>query len=181
MGDRGQGGVLYREHVSPLGVIFVGRVGVYTDHRNLTCISEPEAYISSVPKTAAQRLESWKIVLAQYDYRIMYISGEYNCWADPLPRWINVPAVAVRAIAVFASSVPDETLPSEDTMRQVQLQQQVGLDAMVSGASSFTTPANRAMKDYEDLFCVGLDSRDVLWIFRNKRRKCRRGSWCTLT
>ena len=162
MGDRGQGGVLHREHVSPLGVIFVGRVRIYTDHRNLTCISEPEECVSSVPKTAAQRLESWKIVLAQYDYRIMHISGEYNCWVDLLPRWINVPAVAVRVIAVFASSVPDQTLPSKGTIREVQLQQQAGLDVIVSGASSLITPADRATKDYEDLFCVGLDGRDVL-------------------
>ena len=35
---------------------------------------------------------------------------------------------------------------------------------MVSGASSFTTPIGRATKDNEDLFRVGLDSRDLLWI-----------------
>ena len=35
---------------------------------------------------------------------------------------------------------------------------------MVSGASSFTTPVGRATKDNDDLFHVGLDGRDVLWI-----------------
>ena len=33
-----------------------GGVLIYTDHRNLAYIFEPEAYVSSMPKTAAQRL-----------------------------------------------------------------------------------------------------------------------------
>ena len=44
-----------------------GGVRIYTDHSNLAYIFEPEACVWSVPKTAAQRLENWKTVLAQYD------------------------------------------------------------------------------------------------------------------
>ena len=104
------------------------------------------------------------MVLAQYDYKIMHISGERKCWEDLLSRWINVPAVAVRAVAVFASSAPDETMPSKDAICEVQQQARAGLGAMVSSASSFTTLFGRATKDNEDLFRVGLDGRDVLWI-----------------
>ena len=65
MDDRRQGGVRHREHVSPLGVLVVGRIGVRisTDHRNLAYIFKAEAFVSSVLRTAAQRLESWKMVL----------------------------------------------------------------------------------------------------------------------
>ena len=35
---------------------------------------------------------------------------------------------------------------------------------MVSGATLFTVPVGRATKDNENLFLVGLDSGDVLWI-----------------
>ena len=35
---------------------------------------------------------------------------------------------------------------------------------MISGASSFTTPVGCATKGNKDLFRVGLDCRDVLWI-----------------
>ena len=87
-----------------------GEVHIYTDHRNLAYIFEPEVCASSVPKTAAQRLENWKMALARYDYTIMQISDERNSWGDLLSRWVNVPAVAVRAVAVFASSAPDETI-----------------------------------------------------------------------
>ena len=102
-------------------------------------------------------------MLAQYGYMIMHIAGERNCRGDLVSRWVNI-AVAVRAVAVFASSAPDETMPSKDLIREAQQQARVGLGAMVSGVSSFTTSVGRATKDNEDLFRVGLDGRDVLWI-----------------
>ena len=58
---------------------------------------------------------------------------------------------------------------SKDAIRKVQQQAKAGLGAMVSGASSFTTPVGRATKDSEDLFRVGLDSRDVLWILEQSK------------
>ena len=146
---------------------------IYTDHRNLAYIFEPEACVSSLPKTAAQRLENWKMRLAQYDYTIMYISGERNCWGDLLFQWVNVSAVAVRTVAVFASSAPDETMPSKDVIREVQQQARTGLGVMVSDASSFTTTVGRATKDSEDLFCVELDGRDVLWISAHAKEMLR--------
>ena len=86
-----------------------------------------------MPRTAAQRLENSKMVLAQYDYTIMHISGEYNCWEDLFSQRNNVQAVAVRAVVVFGSSVPDETIPSKDAIREVQQQARAGSGAMVSG------------------------------------------------
>ena len=74
-------------------------------------------------------------MLAYYDYRIMHYSGEHNCWADLLSRWIKVPAVAVRAVVVFASSSPDETTPSKDAIREVQQQARASLSAMLNGAA----------------------------------------------
>ena len=61
-----------------LEYLLSGGVRIYTDHRNLAYIFELEACVSSVPKTAAQRLDDWKTVLAQYDYTIIHISGECN-------------------------------------------------------------------------------------------------------
>ena len=60
------------------------------------------------------------MVLSHYDYTIMHISGERNCLGNLVSRWINVPAVAVRAVAVFVSSVPDETKPSKNASREIQ-------------------------------------------------------------
>ena len=103
-------------------------------------------------------------MLARYDYTIMHISGERNCWGDLLTRWVNVPAVAVRAVVVFASSAPDDTMPSKDAIDEVQHQARAASDAMVRGASSLTTSTGRATKNNEDLFRVGLDGPDVSWI-----------------
>ena len=125
---------------------------ICTDHRNLAYILEPEACVSSVLKTATQRRENWKMVLAQYDYTIVHISGERSCWEDLLSRCVNVLAVGVRAVAVFASSAPDDTMPSKDSIRKVQQQARAGLGAMVSGASSFTSPVSCVTKGAFDKF-----------------------------
>ena len=141
-----------------------GGVHIFTDHRNLAYIFNPEACVSSVSKTAAQRLEQWKAVLGQYDYSIRHIAGERNCWGDLLSRWVNVPAVSVRAVAVFASGEPDETLPSKDAIREAQEQAQAGFGVMVAGARSFQAAVGRVSKDGEGLFRVHVAGGDVLWI-----------------
>ena len=152
---------------------------IYNDHRKLAYIFESEACVSSVPKTAAQRLENWKMVLAQNDYTIMHISGERNYCEDLLSRRANAPAVTVRAVAVFVSSAPDETMPSKDAIYEVQQHAWAGLGAMVSGVSSFIIPVGRATKNNEDLFRVGLDGRDVLWIPEQAKEMQTRLMVCT--
>ena len=72
--------------------------------------------------------------------------------------------VAVWAVGVFASSAPDETMPSKDAIREVQQQARAGTGAMVSVTSSFTAPVGCAAKNNKDLCCVELGGRDVLWI-----------------
>ena len=101
------------------------------------------------------------MVLTQYDYTILHIFGERNYWGGLLSRWVNVSAVAVRAVMVFGRNALDETMPSKDEIREVQQQTRAGSRVIVSGASSFTTPVGRATKDNEDLFRMGLDGRDV--------------------
>ena len=52
---------------------------IYTDHRNLAYIFDPEACVSSVAKTTVHRLDQWKAVLGQYDYTSVHIDGDRNC------------------------------------------------------------------------------------------------------
>ncbi|CAN0065761.1 unnamed protein product [Sphacelaria rigidula] len=141
-----------------------GGVTIYPDHRNFAYIFDPEACVTTRAKAAAQRLEQWKTVLGQYDYSIRHISGERNCWGDLLSRWVNVPAVSVRAIAIFASGEPDETLPSKAAVREAQEQAREGLGGMVDGAETFTAAVGYVFKDGEGLFRVYVAGRDVLWI-----------------
>ena len=66
-----------------------GGVHIFTDHRNLTYISNPEACVTSVTKAMAQRLENWKALLGQYRYVIERISRERNScllYTSPSPR-----------------------------------------------------------------------------------------------
>ena len=99
-----------------------GGVRIYTDHRNLAYIFNPEACVSSVSKAATQRIENWKMVLSQYDYVIMHITGERNCWGDSLSRWVKVPRAMIRSIALFAGSQPDDTMPSKEVIHEAQLE-----------------------------------------------------------
>ena len=114
------------------------------------------------------------MVLAQYNYTIMYNSGERNCW-NLLSRWVNVPAVTVWGVAVLTDSAPDKTMPSKDAIREVLQQARAGSSAMVSGASSFTTPVARATKDNGIFFAWGW-MLETCFGSRTKRRNCRRAS-----
>ena len=140
----------------PLEYLLWGAVRIYTDHLNLAHIFEPKVCVSSMPKTAARRLGNWKMGLAQY-YTIMHISGERNYCGNFLSRWAYVLAVALRAVAAFVSSAPDDIIPSKSALREVQQQARAGLSAKISGAFSFTTSVGSATKDNEELFRVGLD------------------------
>ena len=139
-------------------------VHIFTDHRNLAYIFDPEACVSAVAKTTAQRLDQWKAVLGQYDYTIRHISGERNCWGDLLSRWVSVPSVSVRAAAVYAPSEPDAAMPSKQVLRDAQQAARNKLGALAGPATSFSTAVGTATLDDEGLFRVGMNGRDVLWI-----------------
>ena len=76
--------------------------------------------MTSVTKALAQRLEGWKYVLGQYRYTICHIPGDRNSWGDLLSRWVSVPALPVRAAAVFGPCDQDDSLPSKAVVRQAQ-------------------------------------------------------------
>ena len=136
-------------------------VHIFTDHRNLAYIFNPDACVSSVSKALAQRLEGWKGVLGQYRYTIRHIPGDRNAWGDLLSRWVNVPAMPVRAVAVFAPCDPDDSMPSKDVVRQAQRKARAADGADVP---AFDAVVGRAVLDDEGLFRVLVRGRNVLWI-----------------
>ena len=69
------------------------RVYIFTYHRNLAYIFDPEECVTSVSKELAQRLEGWKGVLGRYRYTICHIRGDRNAWGDLLSGWVSVPAL----------------------------------------------------------------------------------------
>ena len=94
-----------------------GGVHIFTDNRNLTYILNPEACVTSVTKAMARCLENWKAVLGQYRYVTEHIPGERNCWGELLSRWVKVPRVPVRSVAVHSPCDADDSLPSVDVIR----------------------------------------------------------------
>ena len=138
-----------------------GGVHIFTDHRNLTYIFNPEACVTSVTKAMAQRLENWKAVLGQYRYAIEHIPGERNCWGDLLSRWVKVPSVPVRSVAVHSPSDADDSLPSVDVIRAAQRKAVADLG---DNLRSFPTTFGQVTLADDDLFRVRVGNRDVLWI-----------------
>ena len=60
---------------------------LFTDHSNLVFIFNPETATIRLNKGSLSKVQRWSMTLAQYNYKIVHISGEDNCWADLLSRW----------------------------------------------------------------------------------------------
>ena len=136
-------------------------VHIFTDHRNLGYIFNPEACVTSVSKALAHRLEGWKGVLGQYRYTICHIPGKRNAWGDLLSRWVNIPTLPARAVSVYGPCEPDDSMPSKSAVRQAQRKDLGASDAEVS---SFESDVGTAILDNEGLFRVHVRGRNVLWI-----------------
>jgi transposase InsO family protein len=60
---------------------------IFTDHRNLTFIFNPDVTIQDGRKQAAERIERWQIHMRGFNFRIHHVSGEDNVLADMISRW----------------------------------------------------------------------------------------------
>ncbi len=63
-----------------------GGIHLFTDHKNLRYIFNPDSVINNVPKYAADKLQRWSLLLMGYDYMIVHLPGEQNVWVDLLSR-----------------------------------------------------------------------------------------------
>ena len=143
--------------------------------------------MTSVSKALAQRLEGWECVLGQYRYTICHIPGDRNSWGDLLSRWVSVPALPVRAVAVFGPCDQDDSLPSKAVVRQAQ---QKALATDGTEVQSFASAVGHAILDDEGLFCIHAHGIHVLWIPDSDQAAAsalddlcaharRRASWCS--
>ena len=60
---------------------------IFTDHSNLIFMFNPETAATRLNRASFSKVQRWGMILAQYQYTIIHISGEQNCWADLLSRW----------------------------------------------------------------------------------------------
>lgn len=58
--------------------------GLYTDHKNLVFIFDPQLANPPLAKHKVTKIERWEMQLAGFRYAIVHIPGEENCWADLL-------------------------------------------------------------------------------------------------
>lgn len=105
---------------------------LYTDHSNLVFLYHPERANIRMNKTIYNKILRWGPILSMFQYTIIHIKGEDNCWADLLSRWgseKSEPTTAqvehLRVAALFHAPVapqhdPDFSWPSlaENTATQ---------------------------------------------------------------
>ena len=135
-------------------------VHIFTDHRNLAYIFDPEACVTSVSKALTQRLEGWKGVLGQYRHTICHIPGDRNAWGDLLSLWVSVPALPVRAVAACGRCDQDDSMPSKAVVHQAQKK---ALATDGTEVQSFESAVGHAVLDDEGLFRIHARGIIVLW------------------
>lgn len=148
---------------------------VFTDHRNLIYIFNPQTAVSKLSKAASQRLLNWATFLGKNQYSIRHIEGEENLWGDLLSRWISTPPVSTPSLTVLAP-LPELpilegdigrnfiSLPSVDIIRGVQLQFATtqGEDAHGFPASYILNNGTLVTRTGDGMYAIS--STGALWI-----------------
>lgn len=78
---------------------------IFTDHRNLKYIFDPDGK-SDLARHTAAKIARWAYILSGFRYTIEHVPGEANVWADLLTRWggtAEEPREAVRVISTRAT------------------------------------------------------------------------------
>jgi hypothetical protein len=91
---------------------------LFTDHRNLTYILNPERDLN---KINSDRLHRWAAQLMSFRYMIHHITGELNHWPDLLSRW-GSPARCLRTLKLKVVSPPNQEFewPTYEEILQAQ-------------------------------------------------------------
>ena len=75
-------------------------VHICIGHKNVAFRFYSKAFVLSVARMTAQRLDQRNAILGQYVYIIVHNAGNRNCCGDLLSQWVTVPSVGVRAAAI---------------------------------------------------------------------------------
>lgn len=62
---------------------------VFTDHRNLLFVYNPEALEPALGRRVIMKVQRWALYLSRFAYTIEHIAGEENVMADIMNRWYS--------------------------------------------------------------------------------------------
>lgn len=62
---------------------------VFTDHRNLLFVYNPEALEPALGRHVVTKVQRWALYLSRFSYTIEHIVGTRNTMADVMTRWLN--------------------------------------------------------------------------------------------
>ena len=64
-----------------------GLTNIYTDHRNLVFIFDPQRQQPTMPAYLVSKIQRWALILSQFEYIVSHVPGEYNYFPDLISRW----------------------------------------------------------------------------------------------
>ena len=85
---------------------------LFTDHRNLCYIFDPYAKNPLCARHTASRLERWSIRLMGLRYKIEFVPGDQNVFADLLTRW-GAPAPSAIKAMIHVQEEPNFMSPNK--------------------------------------------------------------------
>lgn len=92
-------------------------MSTFTDHESLAYISKYKSCVLLVSKYLVRRLGCCRAFVSEYSYRIWNVPWDLNVWRNILHRFVQVPAISMRAMDVHALKPPNDTLLSKKVVR----------------------------------------------------------------
>ena len=77
-------------------LIYERKFRIFTDHKNLMFIFNPDKTSIPLKQHTLDKLYRWALKLSSVDYLIEHIPGQLNIWADMLSRWAASDSVPKR-------------------------------------------------------------------------------------
>ena len=86
---------------------------IYTDHRNLVFIFDPQRQQPTMPAYLVSNVQRWALILSQFEHIVSHVTGYYNYFPDLISRWgagrdfksrslyIPVPSLAKNDINIY--------------------------------------------------------------------------------
>ena len=115
---------------------------IYTDHRNLVFIFDPLKSRPNMPAYLVSKIQSWALILSQFEYVVSHVPGELNYFPDLMTRWGATSKV--RRLYVPTPNVESQTFD-----RSFKLDRVERIHDAINGMHRRVSPASQSKRAAE--------------------------------
>ncbi len=116
---------------------------IHTDHRNLKFLLDPSS--SAITQRTVDKVERWRLALTSLRFKVEFIEGKNNHWADLLSRWGAPPPQDMEEVV----PIPPPRRPEPQAVPIPPPRRQEGipnLTEIIKGAAGHVRVTTRAQK-----------------------------------